>query len=461
MAAGAENGEQNGLTILPLRTKLVYALGDHTMNMALFALLSVFPAFLTEVAGMRPALAGLIPLIGRIVDAVTDPAMGRLSDGTTWKGGRRRPFLLIGMVPFGLAFGALWWAVPASEGHWQFAYYAATYVLFSLASTVLAVPYMALIPEMTSSYDERTSMNAARAVGAILGALLAATLPLVAASLGGGGAGYQRMGIAAGLYVMLPWIFVHAVTFERRAAVESPKTAFLASVLSIARRKSFQILAGLYLLGRIAIDLTSSMFILFFTYRMQRPEDFTPTLMIFMIMVAVALPIWAAVARRTEKRTIFLFGAGWWIGSQTFLFVAQPDWPSWVVFLGAGIGGVGYAAADMIPWSMLGEVIDEDELESSERREGIYFGLFTFMRKLGGALGIAVAFAVLDWAGYRGGQPVEEAPVGWIRVFTAVIPGIFVFLAAIVALAYPLGRARHTEILQELDRRKASTANGV
>ena len=279
-------------------------------------------------------------------------------------------------------------------------------------------------------------------------------------SLGGGSPGYQRMGIAAGLYVMLPWIFVHAVTFERRGAVESPKMAFVASVRSIVRRKSYQILAGLYLLGRIAIDLTSSMFILFFTYRMQRPEDFTPTLMIFMIMVAVALPIWAAVSRRTEKRTIFLFGAAWWIGSQAFLFAAQPDWPSWVVFLGAAIGGVGYAAADMIPWSMLGEVVDEDELESGERREGIYFGLFTFMRKLGGALGVAVAFAVLDWAGYRGGQPVEEAPVLWIRAFTAIFPGIFVFLAAIVALSYPLGRARHTEILRELEQRRVHSASG-
>ncbi|MCP5065144.1 MAG: MFS transporter [bacterium] len=459
MNAGTGNGQQEGQVSLPFRTKLVYALGDHTVNLALFSLLSVFPAFLTEVAGVRPALAGLVPLIGRFVDAITDPAMGRMSDGTTWKAGRRRPYLLIGMVPFGLAFGALWWAVPGSEGHGQFAYYVAAYVLFSLASTVLAVPYLALIPEMTSSYDERTSMNAARAVGAILGALLAATLPIVAASFGGGALGYQRMGIAAGLYVMLPWFFVYAVTFERTGNIEPPKTSFMDSVRSVVRRKSYQMLAGLFLLGRIAIDLASSMFMLFFTYRMQRPEDFTPTLAIFMIMVAVALPIWAAIGRHTEKRTIFLFGCAWWIGSQTFLFVAEPDWPSWVVFLGAAIGGVGYAAADMIPWSMLGEVVDEDELESGERREGIYFGLFTFLRKLGGALGVAVAFAVLDWAGYRGGQPVEEAPVEWIRAFTAVIPGIFVLLAGLVALSYPLGRARHAEILRELDLRRANAAD--
>ncbi len=453
MSAASQHGRGADDERLPLRTKLVYATGDHSVNLALFSLLAVFPPFLVEEAGMRPALAGLVPLIGRIVDAFTDPAMGRLSDRTPWRAGRRRPYLLIGMVPFGLAFGALWAAVPASEGYGGFAYYASVYVLFSLASTVVGVPYLSLIPEMTHSYDERTSMNAARAVGAILGSLAATTLPLIAATLGGGSLGYQRMGVVAGMYVMLPWVFVYAVTFERPRQATGPAASLWSNLRSVAKLRSYRLLVGLFLLGRIAIDLTSAMFIPFFTYRLQNPDLFTPTLAIFLGMVAVAVPIWSAISRRTEKRTIFLFGVVWWIGSQAFLFFATPEWPAWVVFVGAAFGGVGYAAADMIPWSMLGEVVDEDELESGERREGIYFGLFTFLRKLGGALGVAGAYMVLDWAGYRGDQPVEEAPVGWIRAFTAVVPGVFVLLAGFVALRYPLDRARHAQILHQLEVR--------
>ncbi|MAE95478.1 MAG: hypothetical protein CL910_12525 [Deltaproteobacteria bacterium] len=453
----AEPDTEAGGGLLSARTKAVYALGDHTINLTLASLLFLFVPFLTEVAGMRPALAGMVPLVGRFFDAVSDPAMGRISDGLRWKAGRRRPFFLLGMIPFGAAFAALWWAVPGDSGSAQFTYYATAYVLFSLSSTVIAVPYLALIPELTSSYDERTSINAYRGIGSITGALMAATvLPLVAAALGGDSAGYQTMGLLAGCYVVLPWIFVYGVTWERPDFQRPSGTRFFASLASLFRHRSYAILTGLYLLGRVAIDMTSSMFIVYFTYVLLRPEDFTPTLGLFLGTVALSLPFWAQLAKRTDKRNIFLLGACWWIGSQVFLFLATPDWPRWIVFVGAAIGGVGYAAADMIPWSMLGEVVDEDELGSGERREGLYFGLFTFLRKLGGALGVAIAFAILDLAGYRGGQPAAEAPVWWIRAFTAAVPAAFVILAAMVALAYPLGRARHQEILSELDARRTS-----
>ncbi len=458
MSGGEDTTGSEGPT-LTFRTKFVYATGDHAINLSLASLLFLFTPFLTEVAGMRPALAGLVPLIGRFFDAFSDPAMGRLSDRTTWRAGRRRPYFLLGMVPFGLAFMALWTAVPDDGTNRQFFYYSTAYVAFSLASTVVSVPYLSLIPEMTSSYDERTSMNAFRAVGAILGSLAAAVaMPSVVAAFGGGPSAYQQMGWIAGLYVMVPWLFVYSVTFERKDFQRPPQSAFFASVGSLFRHRSYTILTGLFLLGRVAIDMTSSMFVLYFTYKLQRPDDFPLTMLFFLSTVAVAIPIWASVARRTDKRTIFLMGAAWWVGSQIFLFSAEPEWPRWIVFVGAAIGGVGYAAADMIPWSMLGEVVDEDELESGERREGLYFGFFTFLRKLGGAVGVALAFGVLDLMGYKGGQSVEEAPVEWIVAFTAVVPAVFVSLAALVAWRYPLSRKRHQEILSALDVRRAERA---
>jgi GPH family glycoside/pentoside/hexuronide:cation symporter len=90
--------------VLPVRVKLGYSLGDHTINIQLAAVSLFFLFFLTEVAGLAPAWAGLVLLIGRAVDAFTDPAMGRLSDRTRWRLGRRRPFFLIGAVPFGVTF---------------------------------------------------------------------------------------------------------------------------------------------------------------------------------------------------------------------------------------------------------------------------------------------------------------------------------------------------------------------
>ena len=93
---------------LPLHLKLIYGLGDHSVNVALVALTAIFPFYLTDVVGMRIGLAGLVPLVGRAVDALTDVWMGRISDRTTWKAGRRRPYFLIGAIPFALSFAAIW-----------------------------------------------------------------------------------------------------------------------------------------------------------------------------------------------------------------------------------------------------------------------------------------------------------------------------------------------------------------
>jgi len=108
---------------------------------------------------------------------------------------------------------------------------------------------------------------------------------------------------------------------------------------------------------------------------------------------------------------------------------------------------------------MLGDVVDEDELAYGTRREGIYAGFFTFLRKLSGALGVALAFMALDWVGFRGaaeggGGPQSPQVLLAIRSLAAGVPMLFVVLACAVAWGYPLSRARHAAILRELRERR-------
>ena len=119
----------------------------------------------------------------------------------------------------------------------------------------------------------------------------------------------------------------------------------------------------------------------------------------------------------------------------------------------AAAAGVGYAVADLMPWAMLGDVIDEDELETGERREGIYAGFFTFLRKLGGASGVAVAGVTLELAGFVGGREQTPTALAAIRGLTALAPALFLAAAAYIALGYPLTRDRHTAIREGLARR--------
>lgn len=442
---------------LPARTKLVFGLGDHTINFSLSALSLFYLFFLVEIAGLRPSLAGLVLLFGRTVDAFTDPAMGRLSDLTRWRWGRRRPYFLIGMVPFGVCFGMLWFAVPFESQSAKFAYYALTYAFYSVSSTLLAVPYMALIPELSSDYQERTSINTFRSAFAIMGTLLAAvSIKQLADSFGGGAVGYSSMGLIAGLWVMLPWLAVHRVTWERPNFKREARAGFLDGLKSLAGHATYRRLAGLYLFGRIAMDIVGAMFVFYFTYWMLRPRDVEITLAVLLITVVVSLPLWLHISKRVDKRTLFIIGTGWWVAFQLSLLFASPAWPRWTLFAVASLVGVGYAVADLMPWAMLGDVIDEDELSSGERREGIYAGSMTFLRKLGGASGVAVAGFVLEFAGFVGGRPEQtESTLLAIRGLTGLAPALFLAIAAAIAVGYPLGRKRHRQILDELRTRRS------
>ncbi len=444
---------------LSVPVKIGFASGDHTVNAALSALSLFYLFFLTEVAGLRPALASAVLLVGRAVDAFTDPAMGRLSDRTTTRLGRRRPYFLLGALPFGITFALLWQAMPFDAQWARFAAYSLAYILHSLASTVLSVPYMALLPEMALGYHERTSLNVYRSAAAVLGTLLAAALvqPLVE-SFGGGARGYAEVGILLGIWFVLPWIAVYGVSWERPGFAGRAEAGFLEGAKRLAGHRSYRRLVGLYLCARIAVDIVGAMFLFYFTYWLLRPADFPLMMSILLITVVASLPFWLRLAKQTDKRTLFIFGSLWWVGAQLFLLFVQPDWPRAVIFAVAAAAGIGYAVADLMPWAMLGDVIDEDELESGERREGMYAGFFTFLRKLGGATGVAIAGVVLDLSGFVGGTDQTETTRTAIRGLTALAPALFLALGAWVALGYTLTRSRHDEIRRALDARNVSGA---
>jgi len=450
--AGGPEGPRLGVG-----TKLVFSLGDHTVNLALSVCSLVLFFFLTEIAGLRPFLAGLAVWTARIVDAVSDPLMGRISDRTSWFRDRRRPYFLLGAIPFGIFFSLLW-VTPFETQTSMFLYYTGVYIGLCLSMTVVSVPYMALIPEMAVGYDERTSLNAYRAAAAVVGTLVAVGFKDLAEVLGEGPEGFVLAGGVFGLWMVLLWLPVYRVSFEdpRRRNVGS--RSFWRGLRDLARHGTYRKLCGLYISARIAVDLIGLAFVFFFTYWLGREEDFGPALLLMLVVVILSLPLWLRLARRVDKHRIFVFGVSWWVLLQIVMFGVTPEWPRPAIFVGVALAGIGYAMADLMPWSMLGEVIDEDELASGERREGIYNGVFTFVRKLGGASAVLLAGIVLEISGFEGkSAPVQaEGALLAIRILTTVVPAFFLALALLQALRYPLGRARHAEILARIEERADS-----
>ncbi len=441
---------------LPLHLKLIYGFGDHPINVALVALTMIFPFYLTDVVGMRFGLAGLVPLAGRIVDAVTDVWMGRISDRTTWKGGRRRPYLLIGAVPFGISFAAIW-SVPEIENTaLQFAVYVGIYVVLSISMTVVAIPYQALLPELTSSYHERTSLATFRSVSSILGTFVTVLFfREIVDWLGGDAAAWSMTGVIFGFWIVWPWLPIWWTTYEKTSAPVDSVISVRESFRLLGENQSFKRLIVLYTFGRVALDLPMALFLHYFTYALGHPEYFAPVLFVYLLSVMLSMPLWLRFSRGRDKKTTYLYGCVGWVFGLLCLFINQPEWPFWIILLSTALSGAGYSAADMIPWSMIADVADEDEILSGERREGLYVGVFTFLRKLAGAIGVAVAFGILDWVGFKSAEGNSEQTLWVLRGATALIPAAMVVASAWVARKYPLSHDRHREILNELEHRRA------
>src|SRR5262249_25529089 len=214
-------------------------------------------------------------------------------------------------------------------------------------------------------------------------------------------------------------------------------------------------LAGLYVCGRIAMDLVSMLLLFYFTHWLGRRADFAAAIAIFIAAAVAFLPFWLRLAVRHDKRRIFQWGCAWWAVFMLLLAGVTPGFPSRsLTFALIALAAGGYAVIEMMPWSMLGEVIDEDELACGERREGVYGGVLMWIRKLASAMAFALTGLALDAVGYQGqaaSQP--EAARTAIRWLTTLGPAAFLLLAMLLASRYSLTRARHLEIRARLDQR--------
>src|SRR5690625_1127266 len=165
--------------VIPLREKMAYGFGDTAINIAFDGINFYMLWFIVNVGAISPGLAGIIFLVAKVWDAVTDYFMGRISDNTNSSMGRRRPYIMLGAIPFGLFFMAIWY-VPELTDMGRFTYYLIIYIIFNTAYTIVAVPYGSLMAQMTQNYDERTVLSSFRVGFSFIGTLLAAAgIPLI------------------------------------------------------------------------------------------------------------------------------------------------------------------------------------------------------------------------------------------------------------------------------------------
>lgn len=461
---------------LSLSTKLAYGAGD--LGPAITANIGVFFAlfFFTNVAGLSPGLAGSILMIGKIWDAINDPMVGVLSDRTKSRWGRRLPWMLYGAIPFGIFF-FLQWIVPhfsADKSANQLAlfwYYVIIGIFFNSFYTAVNLPYTALTPELTQDYDERTSLNSFRFTFSIGGSILSLILAQIIFAQLKIPATQQYL-VLAGICTVLSilplfwcvWgVRDRVVGFEtQHLDTEQSEHLPIPEQLRIAfSNRPFLFVAGIYLFSWLGVQVTASILPYFVVNAMGLPEaDFPKVAIAVQGTALLMLFIWSAISERVGKKAVYYMGMILWIIAQAGLFFLQPSQIG-LMYILAILAGFGVSTAYLIPWSMMPDVIELDELETGQRREGVFYGFMVLLQKFGLALGLFLVGQSLEVAGFieqLPGQPTPTQPdsaLFAIRLAIGPLPTVALIGGLILAYFYPITREVHAEILLKLQERKS------
>ena len=461
-------------------TKLAYGAGDAGAAITANILAFYLAIFLTDVAGLEAGLAAGVLLIGKVWDAVNDPIVGVLSDRTrNQRWGRRLSWMFYGAIPFGITF-FLQWIVPnfsedVTINQWSlFGYYVLVAILFNTCYTAVNLPYTALTPELTQDYDERTTLNSFRFSFSIGGSIVSVVFVAIIAALFGNNRQLQYLIIGVGCSVVsiltLYWCIwgiknrVLAIEAKMSTTEQSDSLPFLEQLKIAFRNRPFLFVIGIYLCSWLGVQITAAI-IPYFVLRWMGESDFVIALVILAVQgtALVMLHIWSILSKRIGKKAVYFMGMGLWIIAQAGLFFLQPG-QVFLMYVLAVMAGFGVSTAYLIPWSMLPDVIELDELQTGQRREGIFYSFMVLLQKVCLAIAVSLVLNSLDWAGYvkptiENSTPAQpEAVLMAIRIAIGPLPTLALIIGMILAYFYPITREVHAEILLKLKEKKLQTA---
>jgi glycoside/pentoside/hexuronide:cation symporter, GPH family len=443
---------------LPWRLKLLFSTGDLSTSIPLTILMFFQLYFLTDIAGLRPDHAGLAVGIGRVWDSINDPIFGLLSDRIRSRWGRRRVVLLFGAVPLGLTF-MLMWLVPPFGEMGLVAYYAGTFILFDTAFTLIHVSYNALTPEMTADYDERSSLNGFRMVFSISGGLISLILiTVIGWYVSNTRLMFMWVGIGLGLFSMIPVWIVFSVTREKLAETLPAPLPWRQAIRSTLGNRPFWMVMGLYLFSWTTASILAAVLVYFANYYLRVPEQANYLILLAQGSAILFVPFWVWVARKLDKKRAFILGTGSWILVLAGIAIIAPDQVA-LAYVLAALAGSGIATAYVLPWSMIPDIVELDELRTGQRREGSFYAFASFFQKLATGVAIWVLGIALASAGYItpvAGKPLPVQPpeaLNAIRFSMGVVPAVLLTFAILLAWLYPISRERHRALRDELAAR--------
>jgi GPH family glycoside/pentoside/hexuronide:cation symporter len=248
---------------------------------------------------------------------------------------------------------------------------------------------------------------------------------------------------------------------EKRRPPGSPAQVPLwRDLASVFHNYAFRQVLGLYFCAWMAVQVTAAMLPYFVGNWMGLPAfHFAQMALAVQGTAMLLLGVWHRLARHSDKRTVFLLGAPLAMVALFGLGLVQPGQIGWMYGL-AIVAGMGVATLYMMPFAMLPDVVDLDQLHTGQRREGLYFSALVFLQKLGLALALFVSGQVLSWTGFIAQASPQPPSALWaIRLLIGPLPGLLLLLSLIFAYRYPISRDRHRQILTALAQKQERPEN--
>ena len=459
---------------MSLKQKSAYAVGMLVNNLQAAALPAMV-VILNLGLGMDPLLVGFLGAIPRIFDAVSDPMLGYISDNTRTRWGRRRPFIFVGALTAGLIF-ALMWQLP--EGHTQMFYFwtfLVASILFFLAYTVYATPFVAFGYEMTPDYHERTRLHAfANTIGQLAWLGVPWFYALMASNLFRDTVhGARVLAIWVGIVVAV--LGVVPAIFCRERKTVAPKAAegflknmgeFLKGIGTTFKCSPFVKLCGATFLvfNGFQLGMSFSLYVMIYYVFNGNNSDAGKLMGTFGTLTAICtlcvIPLTGWIATKIGKRKTFMITISLSIVGYAMKWVGyNPDHPYWLLFA-APLVAFGTGSLFTLMGSMISDVCDYDELQTHQRREGVFGAIYWWMVKVGMALAGLLTGILLKVSGFDVALATAQADktLFLLRVFDVGIPILTSVIALGIIASYAITEEKAHEIRTELERRRGKVA---
>lgn len=444
-------------------SKCAYGAADIYGGGAFVVISTFFTVFLTKALGMPPALAGTIPLIGKVWDAVTDPVMGNITDRTHSRFGAKRFYILIGSFISAITFILMWVPLEQATIGLKYIFYMVMYMLFSTGFTIVMVPYNALLPDMIDDYTLRGSYTGVRMAFSAFGNILAGLLSTLIITDNTDSGRYMLVALIFGAIFCIAILITFFGTWEKQKPVIkiSLRESFTQS-FTVYKSRCFKMFILIFIFGQAATDFVTGLAVYYIddVLNAYGGGRFTYLMGVILISQFIGMLIFNPVMAKTDKKMPILIGFPVRIAATLAMLFFSHEGANFTVILALTfIVGLGMAGSSVTIYAILADMADVDELITSINRPGTCSGMATFIRKICAGLSISVIGILLAMVGYdetiaSAGMRQAASTQSGIAYIYIFVPVLLCVITIFITAKFPMNKKEFLIIKKEIARRK-------